>query len=108
MIRKYFKLDDIHVTVYVRKEASQERIQFFAELYTSTDADKIPLILVSQEGILIDGRHRLQALKYLEVEGVECEVKTCRDNFELTMAALKANIGGAKELTLSDIRKTII
>jgi hypothetical protein len=108
MTTKYFKLDDITVTVYVRKEASQERVQMFADLYTSKVAHTIPLIVVTQDGVLIDGRHRLMALRYLGEPGYDCEVRQCYDNFDLTMEALKANMGGSKEVTMAEIRKNII
>lgn len=106
--RKYIKFSEICVNVYVRQQLSDERVRLFADFYTSSSAGSIPPIVVTTDNKLVDGRHRIAALKSLDEAGAVCDIVECRDNFELTMAALRANVGGSKELTMADIRQTII
>jgi len=106
--RKYMKFSEICVSVYVRQQLSEERVRFLADLYTSSASGSIPPIQVTQDNKLVDGRHRMAALKFLGEDGTVCDIVQCADSFEITIAALKANVGGSKELTMADIRQSII
>jgi hypothetical protein len=106
--RKYVDFGDICISIYVRQQLSEERVALFQELYTSSSAGTVPPILVSPNFHLIDGRHRLAALKGLGEKGAVCEIVGATDPFDMTICALKANVGGSKELSMSDIRQTII
>jgi hypothetical protein len=107
--KQFIKFADICINVYVRTQVSEERVRWFADLYTSSAAGTIPPIQVNGNNVLIDGRTRMLALKYLGETGCVCEIhEEVKDNFDITIAAMKANVGGAKELTGADIRQTII
>lgn len=108
MTTKTVKLDQICVTTYVRSSASEERITMFMDLYTAADAGPIPPLEITQENKLIDGRHRLMAMLRLEVAEAECVVTQVHDELELVMRAIKANMGGSKELSWNEVLKTII
>lgn len=106
--RKFVNFADICVTVYVRKQLDEERVRFFADLYTSSAASTVPPIVVTTENKLVEGRHRIAAFKYLGESGTVCEIIECKDDFELTIAAMKYNVGGPKALTMNDVRQCIM
>lgn len=106
--RKFVNFAEICITVYVRTQLTEERMRFFADLYTSSASSTIPPIVVTSDNKLVDGRHRMAALKFLGEDGCVCDIVDCKDNFDLTIAAMKANVGGSKELTVADIRQSIM
>lgn len=106
--RQFVNFADICITVYVRKQLDEEHMRFFADLYTSSASSMIPPIKVSTDNKLVDGRHRMAALKYLGETGCVCEIIQCKDSFDLTIEAMKANVGGSKLLTMAEIRQTIM
>lgn len=100
------KVADIKVAFYVREEISQDRVDQFADLYTS--GVTLPPLLVAKDSLeLIDGRHRLQALQFLECEEVDVQFTEETDRVVLIGTAFKENFGGALPPTQSDIEHTI-
>jgi hypothetical protein len=109
LARRTIRLDEITVKSYVRSAPSEERVLLFMDLLTSDESDRVPPMTIRPNGELIDGRHRLMAYQRLQVETVEVAVDpSIRDDCDLTMAAIRANVGGSKELSFADIRKSII
>lgn len=106
--RKFVNFAEICITVYVRAQLGEERMRFFADLYTSSGSSTVPPIVITTDNKLVDGRHRMAALKYLGETGCVCDIIECKDNFELTIAAMKANVGGSKDLTMADVRQSIM
>jgi hypothetical protein len=65
-------VSEIKIPVYVRKQADDDRVLFFAELYNAK-AD-IPPIQITVDNRLVDGRHRLLAQELNDQTHVECEI----------------------------------
>ncbi len=86
---------------YVREGHKQSHVDFLAALYRSGTA--LPPIEVTPDFAVIDGRHRVLALKLLKRRHVEVIIINETNNFKLVARAIKANIGGSLPPTPDDI-----
>jgi len=100
-------ISDIKVSCYVRRKLNEDRVLFFAELYEK-GADVDPIVITS-DFELIDGRHRLEALKLTDHTETKCFIdKEITDRESLIIAALKANEGSALPPSKEDRDHVII
>lgn len=87
---------------FVRQHLNNDHVNFLAGLYEA--GAKLPPIIVSRnESILIEGRHRLAALRQLGKKSVDVEWTDVTDKGELLAMALSYNIGGALPPSNGDI-----
>jgi ParB-like chromosome segregation protein Spo0J len=100
---------DLKTNFFVRKELNQDHVLTLADLYDS--GVELPPLTISMNGKglyqLIDGRHRLEALKFLDKAEVLCQVIETDGFGESVSAAIKANIGGSLPPTREDIEHVI-
>jgi len=94
-------LSSIKEEFFVRLELDQKRVEHFMQLYKG--GTKLPPILVSRDGVIIDGRHRVAALKALDKSSVDVEWMDEADRGKLLVIALQSNLGGAQPPTNEDI-----
>lgn len=95
-------IDDVTEEFFVRVSLSDDHVLHLAGLYDG--GTKLPPILVTREhNKVIDGRHRLAALRLLNKKSVEVEWDEETDSGELIARGLRANIGGALPPTNADI-----
>lgn len=98
-------IDKLRVTFFVRRSLDHDRVNQFVELYRASAA--LPPLEISSAKEIIDGRHRLEALKILGRKEATCVV-TETESLAATIAhALAVNMGGALSPTTDDIRFTI-
>lgn len=87
---------------YIRKALDEDHVIQLSLLYEN--GVKLPPVLVSESGNrLIDGRHRLAALRLLDKKTVDVEWTNENELGPLLVLGLQANIGGALPPTNSDI-----
>ena len=100
---------DLKTNFFVRKELNQDHVLTLADLYDH--GVELPPLTVSLNGKgpyqLIDGRHRLEALKFLDKPEAVCQVIESGDFGESVSAAIKANVGGSLPPTREDIEHVI-
>lgn len=95
-------IDSIIADTFVRVRVDDEHVLHLACLYEG--GTKLPPIKVLRAGSrLIDGRHRLKALKMLEKTTVEVEWVEEADTANMLVQALQANIGGSLPPSNTDI-----
>lgn len=95
-------LDSVTEEFYVRTRLNDDHVLHLASLYEA--GTKLPPIKVSTErNRIIDGRHRVAALRLLEKKAVDVEWDDEKDNGMLLAHALLANIGGSLPPSNADI-----
>lgn len=99
------KLSEIRETFFVRTGLNPDRVKMFVDLYES--GAKVPRIRITEDGQLIEGRHRKAALEQLGRTETECEVSQNKHRRELLIEALEANLGGSMPPSPADIMYTI-
>lgn len=97
-------IEQVLVAFYVRKQADEDRVIYFAELYDN--GAEIPPIEVTVDNKLVDGRHRLMAQEFLERKEIACEIVESKETALLIQDAFTANLGGSKPPTRYDIEHT--
>lgn len=103
--KKTLAISEIVLRFYVRRHLNEDHMLQLAMLYD--EGVSLPPLQITTDNELIDGRHRLEALKYLNRTEVECEVVECDDFNEIVAMAMKANMGGSLPPTRDDIEFTI-
>lgn len=94
--------DTILEDFFVRVHLNDAHVQHLMVLYAA--GTKLPPLLISTDrNRLIDGRHRLAALKALGKKAVEVEWDEASNDGDLLIHALQANIGGALPPTNADV-----
>lgn len=104
-MKKTILIADVKKDFYVRKQLDDERVLMFAALYES--GAKVPPIVINEDNVLIDGRHRLEAREYLDFKNIEAEVREITDKVKLITEAFRSNVGGPLPPTLQDTEQTI-
>lgn len=88
------KVAGLSVPFDVRARQDDDRMMMFALLYDG--GQRVDPIKVAKDGTVLDGRHRLSAIQYLEREEIDVEVVVgCMDRVTQIAYAFKANTGGA-------------
>lgn len=103
--RATISMSALKETFFVRKQTDTEHVLHLAELYEA--GEKLPPLLTTREGDIVDGRHRYRALDLIGRKVVEVEYVTEVERGELLIRALKANTGGSLPPTREDINYTI-
>lgn len=106
---KRVDLKNIKTTFYVRMRLDHDRVLMFTDLYDSGIAID-PIILwetAKDQYELIDGRHRLEALRNGGYGWTKAEVVILKSRAEAIILALTANLGGSLPPTLGDIEHVI-
>lgn len=99
-------LTAIKVVFFVRARLDEDRVLFFMRLYEAGHTVE-PIIVNKKTNELLDGRHRIEALKRLGRKHVEVMWKTVKNREEAVIFAFSANVGGPKPPTLADFNHTI-
>jgi len=84
---------------------NQDHVLHLAELYES--GVELPPVLVTRTGILVDGRHRVEALDMLGRKAVPVNYSDETEEAELVFRAMRANVGGSLPPSRADINHTI-
>lgn len=98
-------LSELQLTFYVRRHLNQDHMFHLAELYDA--GEELPPLTVSADRELIDGRHRFEALKYLDRTEAPCVIIDEQDRGKLLAMAMQANVGGSLPPSRDDIVHTI-
>lgn len=98
-------IESLQKTFYVRKQLNQDHVLHLAELYDN--GVELPPIQATKTGIIIDGRHRVEALDMLGRKGVDVQYVEELDEAELIFRAMRANVGGSLPPNSADINYTI-
>ncbi len=99
-------LKDLQKNLFVRQALNQEHALYLGELLEN--GVKLPPIRITREGIVIDGRHRIEAYELNGRTEIEAEVVEVRSENEMIAEAYKANIGGSLPPTQQDTEHTIL
>ncbi|MCX6713113.1 MAG: hypothetical protein NTY66_02820 [Candidatus Vogelbacteria bacterium] len=90
---------------FVRVGLDDNRVLYLAELYEAgVDIDPI---LITADGRVVDGRHRIAAHEFLDRDTIEAVTTLVTDEAELIGMAYKANCGGALPPSTADTEHTV-
>lgn len=96
---------DLKVNLFVRKEIDVEHALIMSLLMAEDVV--FPPIKITEDNIVIDGRHRIEAYELNKITTVKCEVVEVENETDLIAQAYRANTGGSKPPTLADTEHTI-
>lgn len=103
------QVGDIKTNFFVRKHLNEDHVVTLADLYDH--GVSLPPLQVSDDQVggyqLIDGRHRLEALKLIDRKEVECVLVETQGFADAVSHALEANVGGSLPPTRDDIEHTM-
>lgn len=99
-------IDSIKQNLFVRVQLNQERLTFLKKIRDNNREFDEP-IWINEQGVLIDGRHRINVEKARGQKDIECKVFDVRDRVELIAMAFRANRGSLSP-TSRDAEHTII
>jgi hypothetical protein len=99
------KIADIKQEIFVRKTLDEDRWTQFA-LWIDDGVD-VGRPILTEDFVVIDGRHRIRAYQYLNKKEIECEIVDIKDRIEMISEAWKANTGGALPPTQEDTEFTV-
>lgn len=83
-------LKKINIKFFVRHHLHEDRVQYFMDMYKSR-GKVAPIQVTEKSFILVDGRHRLEALKRLGRKSFEVELVPNKKEVELIVDAYRAN-----------------
>lgn len=99
-------IDKLTENFFVRSGLNDDHVIHLASLYEG--GTKLPPIKITRENnIIVDGRHRIAALRLLDKKAVDVEWIDKSDKVDLLVDALRSNIGGPLPPTNADITFTI-
>jgi hypothetical protein len=101
-------LDSIREELFVRKGGlDQDHVIQLMLIYDA--GGKLPPIQVTPDWVLVDGRHRLEAMRAADMKEAEVEVMSTKglDKNGLLLKAFEANLGGSLPPKTEDIKYTI-
>ena len=99
------KVTDIIVRddLYPRLELNLQKVQEYSE-----NIELLPPIIVNQDNILIDGKHRLIAHKKNNLLEIECVVETTSSDDEIRLRAIETNSTHGLQLSNDDKKSLAI
>ncbi len=100
------KISDLKLGFYVRQKLDENHALLFAELLEA--GKKLPAIKITEDGTVVDGRHRIEAHEILRLPEIEVEVVSITDQAKLIATAYISNTGGSLPPTLEDTEQTIM
>ncbi len=98
-------LAELQANLFVRQVLDQDHVLFLAGLYAG--GVRFEPIQVDENMSIVDGRHRREMFEFEGLREVEVEVFHFENEAEMIATAFKANCGGSKPPTPSDIDHTI-
>ncbi|OGY30118.1 MAG: hypothetical protein A3F35_03355 [Candidatus Woykebacteria bacterium RIFCSPHIGHO2_12_FULL_45_10] len=102
---KMFKIADLTTNLFVRHTLNEDRVLQLAELMES--GVKLDPIKITRGKEIIDGRHRVEVHKFLDLDEIACEIVDVKNRAEMISMAYQANLGGALPPTQADTDHTI-
>lgn len=102
---KKAKIKDLKSNLFVRSSLDQDwALQLGALLEAGV---KLPPIKVTSDFTVVDGRHRIEAHELNQLDEIEYEIVSVKDEFDLIAQAYKANLGGSLPPRVQDTEHTI-
>lgn len=98
-------IKDLKRNLFVRGALNQDHALYLAELIAA--GVKLDPILVTNELVVVDGRHRIEAYELNIKTTVEAVIVSLATESELIGAAYRANTGGSLPPTIEDTEHTI-
>lgn len=106
MSTKTVRIEDLKTNLFVRTTLDQDHALYLAGLIEG--GVKLPPIQITEDNMVIDGRHRIEAYQLNDYIEVRCEVVDVADELDLIKRAYRANTGGSKPPTPQDTEHTIM
>jgi len=101
------KIAELDQSLFVRAAIDQEWMLQLALAYEAKE-DVPPIELAADGKRVVDGRHRIAARQYLDLEDIEAMVRSdLVSDEDIVAAAFKANRGQSKHMTTQDIEHSI-
>ena len=94
---------NLRLDLYPRLKVVDSKVQEYKEVLSL-----LPLIIVNQDNILIDGAHRLQAFKDTKQKEIEVEIIHTKDDDDILLKAIELNAKHGFQLTRQEKRKQVI
>ncbi len=100
------KVKDIKVNTFVRQELNHDHALYLADLIIGgvKMREKVKL---TEEHLIIDGRHRKEAYELADVLEIEVEIYKVDSETDLIAAGFRANTGGSMPPSIADTEHTI-
>jgi hypothetical protein len=98
-------LSSVQLTFFVRKKLDEDRVVQLALLMSNGVV--MPPIRLTEDLVLIDGRHRYEAALLAEHKTIAAVIEPAQDKTALIVEAFCANVGGSLPPTRADIMHTI-
>jgi hypothetical protein len=99
-------IKDLKTNLFVRQALNQDHAIYLGELLEN--GVTLPPIKITQDHVVIDGRHRIEAHELNHRTEIEAEVEVVKDESELISAAFKSNVGGSLPPTQQDVEHTVM
>jgi len=104
-------MDDLDVSFWVRLKPDPDRVLYLAELMDNgVEIDPIVVWLKQETNkyVVRDGRHRIEAARFLDRTSIKCKVVPApKNSAEEISLAYQANLGGALPPTKEDTEHTV-
>ena len=94
---------ELKMDLYPRLKINDSKVQEYKELLSL-----LPLIIINQDNILIDGAHRLQAFKDTNQKEIEVEVMKTKDDDDILLKAIELNARHGFQLTQKEKKDQVI
>lgn len=99
---------EINESIYPREQVSDSLIrEFVIDMKKGDSFPPLYLGLYKEKKVLIDGRHRLEALKLLGEQFINCEIKKFVSIDDMLLTSVRTNLKHGKRLTRDDKLKII-
>lgn len=99
-------IDEVRLDVFVRKGLSDAHVKMLQTLIEE-GAEIPPIEVTAETRTMVDGRHRLQAHKFLNRTTIRARLVPEMPRAELLARALGENVGGALPPTTDDVYHTV-
>jgi ParB-like chromosome segregation protein Spo0J len=100
------KISELKTNLFVRSQLDTDHAMYLAELIEN--GVTLPPIKVSEELMVVDGRHRIEAHELAKHKEIEVAIWHYDNDEELISDAYRANTGGPKPPTPQDTEHTIM
>jgi len=91
--------------VYVRQEINEDHMLMLACLIDG--GTKMPPILITEDNVVVDGRHRVRAHTYLGLDKIQADIVRESGALRLLGLAVKQNLGGSLPINKKDLQHAI-
>jgi hypothetical protein len=97
-------INDLKLDFFVRTNLNEDRVIQMSLMYESDGIKALPPIKITKDKVVIDGRHRIEALRLFGSKEVPVEVDNEKDQLKLYQKAIDANLGGSLPPSTADIQ----